>query len=83
MSMLDAITSIAFTALQWIATAIICLLMIIRYDLFIRMVVYAGLGIAVTAGLAVVALPLLFISPLLVPVAFVLVAVAPLWLVFR
>jgi hypothetical protein len=57
--------------------------MIFRYELFIKAVLSGGLLIAVGTGLAVVALPLLFVSPLLVPVAILIGGVLPLWLVFR
>lgn len=67
--------AIVFTIIMWF--------MIFRMEQFVSLVVYGGLGIAVTAGLVVVALPLLFISPLLVPVAVLVVAIIPLWLVFR
>jgi hypothetical protein len=48
----------------------------------VNLVISGGLLIAVGAGFVVVAMPLLFISPLLVPVAILIVAVIPLWMVF-
>jgi|JXWS01.1.fsa_nt_gb hypothetical protein len=67
--------AIVFTVIMWF--------LIFRAQQFVNLVVSGGLLIAVTAGVAVVALPLLFISPLLVPVAVLVVAIIPLWLVFR
>jgi hypothetical protein len=49
----------------------------------VNLAISGGLLIAVGAGFVVVAMPLLFISPLLVPVALIVVVVAPLWLVFK
>lgn len=71
-----------FYATQAIVFTVIMWFMIFRAQQFVNLVVYGGLGIAVTAGLAVVALPLLFVSPLLVPVALIVVVIAPLWMVF-
>jgi hypothetical protein len=74
---------IGYYATQAIVFTVIMWFMIFRMEQFVSLVVYGGLGIAVTAGLAVVALPLLFVSPLLIPVAILIAGVLPLWLVFR
>jgi hypothetical protein len=74
---------IGYYATQAIVFTVIMWFMIFRMEQFVSLVVYGGLGIAVTAGLAVVALPLLFISPLLIPVAILIGGVLPLWLVSR
>lgn len=72
-----------FYATQAIVFTVIMWFMIFRAQQFVNLVVSGGLLIAVTAGLAVVALPLLFVSPLLIPVAILIGGVLPLWLVFR
>jgi chromate transport protein ChrA len=72
-----------FYATQAIVFTVIMWFMIFRYELFIKAVLSGGLLIAVGTGLAVVALPLLFVSPLLVPVAILIGGVLPLWFVFR
>lgn len=82
--MLETVTDIAITALKWVATAVICLFMIVRYDLFIKGVIYLGLGIAVTAGFLFAVAPFLAAtSIILVPVGVLVVIVLPLWLVFK
>jgi hypothetical protein len=67
--------AIVFTVIMWF--------MIFRAQQFVNLVISGGLLIAVGAGFVVVAMPLLFISPLLVPVALIVVVIAPLWLVFK
>ena len=80
--MIDVIIGIVVAMIRWVIIGIICWFMIFRYNLFIRLVIYGGLGIAVTAGTAVVALPLLFVSPILILVAVLVVAVIPIRMVF-
>jgi hypothetical protein len=70
-----ATQAIVFTVIMWFMT--------FRAQQFVNLVISGGLLIAVTAGIAVVALPLLFISPLLIPVAILIGGVLPLWLMFR
>lgn len=71
-----------FYATQAIVFTVIMWFMIFRAQQFVNLVISGGLLIAVGAGFVVVAMPLLFISPLLVPVAILIVAVIPLWMVF-
>lgn len=78
--MLDAIGGVALVVLRWTVGLAICAFMIFRYQQFVRIVLYGGLAIAVTAGVGIAAVPLFTISPLLVPVAVLIVAVIPLWL---
>lgn len=80
--MLDAIASIGLTVLRWTVGLAICAFMIFRYQQFTRLVVYGGLAIAVTAGVGVVAVPILTVSPLLVPVAILVAGIIPVWMVF-
>jgi hypothetical protein len=72
-----------FYATQAIVFTVIMWFMIFRAQQFVNLVISGGLLIAVGAGFVVVAMPLLFISPLLVPVALIVVVIAPLWLVFK
>jgi len=72
-----------FYATQAIVFTVIMWFMIFRMEQFVNLVISGGLLIAVGAGFVVVAMPLLFISPLLVPVALIVVVIAPLWLVFK
>jgi len=74
--------NLLYTALEWTAGLAICALMILRYQQFTRFVIYGGLFIATGAGLILVALPLLMISPLLVPLAILVVLIIPIWMVF-
>ena len=67
--------ALVFTVIMWF--------LIFRAQQFVNLVISGGLLIAVGAGFVVVAMPLLFISPLLVPVALIVVVIAPLWLVFN
>lgn len=72
-----------FYATQAIVFTVIMWFMIFRAQQFVNLVISGGLLIAVGAGFVVVAIPLLFISPLLVPVALIVVVIAPLWLMFK
>lgn len=81
--MLDAIGEVALVVLRWTAGLAICAFMIFRAQQFIRIVLYGGLAIAVTAGVGIAAVPLLTVSPLLIPVAIILVAIIPIWVVFN
>ncbi len=72
-----------FYATQAIVFTVIMWFMIFRAQQFMNLVISGGLLIAVGAGFVVVAMPLLFISPLLVPVALIVVVIAPLWLMFK
>jgi hypothetical protein len=72
-----------FYATQAIVFTVIMWFMIFRAQQFVNLVISGGLLIAVGAGFVVVAMPLLFISPLLVPVALIVVVIAPLWLMFK
>jgi len=74
--------NLIYTALEWTVGLVICALMIFRYQQFTRIVIYGGLFIATGAGLILVALPLLMISPLLIPVALLVVVIIPIWMVF-
>ncbi|WP_049925979.1 hypothetical protein [Natronomonas moolapensis] len=85
--MLEIFSSLLYDVLYYGTQAVVfgflIWFMIFRMEQFVNLVVSGGLIIAVGAGFAVVALPLLFISPLLVPVALIVVVIAPLWLVFK
>ncbi len=86
MSMLGVLSSLLYDVLYYGTQAVVFVFliwfMIFRMEQFVSLVISGGLIIAVGAGLVVVAMPLLFISPLLVPVAILIVAVIPLWMVF-
>jgi hypothetical protein len=81
--MLESIAGFLYDGVQMLVAVGICILMVVRYDLVIDIAIYSGLAVAVGLGFMIVAVPVLVISPFLVPVAFLLVVVAPLWLVFK
>ena len=84
--MLGVLSSLLYDVLYYGTQAVVFVFliwfMIFRMEQFVSLVISGGLIIAVGAGFVVVAMPLLFISPLLVPVAILIVAVIPLWMVF-
>lgn len=82
--MLDLIATVASTILQWILFISICAFMILRVELFVKLVVYSALGFCIMSVIGIAAAPLmLVVSPLLLLVVVIVVAVIPLMVVFR
>ena len=68
---------------QAVGFVLILWFMLFRADQFVKLVMYGGLAIAITAGVGFILIPLLApLSLLLILVALLVVVVAPLWVVF-